>query len=206
MMLELVPIEGEHRLSEAERAALMKRIKPVSPAELRKFTAAEQGQIKVFLSRLVIFSEKIHHDMEEDAEGGDDHATHIEKLHHARQELFDKASPAVDRLVKLVDLCAMEPWQEFDVFIAGLQSEERRRYYDAKLKSGIEAAAKNPFLMQAEDHTDEDMMSLKRTKRLTAAEIEELIFHYSVEDLVKQLITSRKVITGMYWADEHYDV
>jgi len=74
------------------------------------------------------------------------------------------------------------------------------------MNTGIEAAISNPFLMQAENNKEEEKMELEKKCRITPSEIENLILHFSLEDLVNHLINSRKISTGEFWEGGMYDM
>ena len=208
MDLELVPLEGEddHQrlLSPEERERMILRIKPIQPEALQHFDPTQRKEIQTFLYRLIAVSEQLHHDMEDTAHK-DQLKEHMNKLHTIRKALFDKASPAVQEFTQLVDLSAVEPWLEWEVMMNSLRREMQKAYFATKNTTGQAAALDNPFLMQVDDLRDDALMDLKKKGRLTPHEIEEVIFYFSLEDLVKFLIQSRKVITGQFW-ERDYDL
>ncbi len=208
MELELIPKEDGKEirlLSPEEREAMKKRIRTINPSELAHFGEAERQRIKIFLSRLISLSEHVHHDME-DEEHIAEHREQIEELHGKRQLLFRKADGKIQEFIKLIDLCAAEPWLEYEVFMRRLQGELRKRLFDIKNRVGVEAGLNNPFLMQVDDVKDDEHKELSAATRITEREIEELIFRFPLEDLVKVLIDARKVITGTFWEDDYYDL
>ncbi len=205
MELELVPREGEKLLSPEEREQMKRRIRTIDPEELAHFTENERQRIKIFLFRLIALSEHVHHDME-DEEHVAEHMDHIEKLHQARQQLFESVEEKVNEFIHLVDLCAAEPWLEFEVFMHRLVNVIRKRYYETKNSGGVEATLDNPFLMQMDEDLEEKKFDLDEKTRMTERDIEALIFRFSLEDLVANLINARKMITGQFWEDEYYDL
>lgn len=205
MELQLEPREGEKLLSPEEREQMKRRIRQVEPEELAQFNEAERQRIKILLARLIALSEHVHHDMEDDDHVAE-HQEHIEQLHMERQRLFDKADAKTRDFVRLIDLCAAEPWLEYEVFMHRLEGLLRKKYFETKHGGGVEATLNNPFLMQTEDITAELHMDLTGLTRITEREIESLIFRFSLEDLVETLINARKIITGQFWDDEYYDL
>ena len=90
--------------------------------------------------------------------------------------------------------------------IAFLREEDHRHYLEAAQKSGIAAAADNPFLMQEDDNIDAEHKALEMKVRITPKEIEELVNHYTLEELVKHLIDARRVLSGDFWDEGFYDL
>ena len=205
MELSLIPREGEKLLSPEEREAMKKRIRKIRPEELAHFTKQDRQGIKVFFARLIALSEHVHHDME-DEEHVMENMEKIEKLHAERQHLFSKVDDKVFEFVRIVDLCAAEPWLEFEVFMQRLKAILRKKYYQVKNGGGVDAAAGNPFLMQVDNLVSEKQDDLAKLTRITEQEIEGLIFRFSLVELVANLIDARKIITGQFWDDEYYDL
>lgn len=208
MKLELEPLDDDEErarlLSPEEREQMLARIKPIPPEALKRFDAEQRHQIQTFFYRLIALSEQVHHDME-DTKHLAEHEAHMVKLHGMRRRLFEKASPVLNEFIHLVDLSAMEPWLEWEVFLNTLRREMEKEFYETKNTAGQAAALDNPFLLQVDDNSDEEQLALKKQSRLTPRDIEQLIFHFSLEDLVKYLIQSRKVITGQFW-ERDYDL
>lgn len=204
MTLELVPIEGARIITEEERQRLLRRIRPISKEELAQFDDTARREIKLFLIGFLITSEMIHHEMER--VGSLDHEERLGRLHVERIALFESATPGVKGFAQLMDFCPMEPWQEMEILIRGLRGEDLRRYYEIKHKSGVKAATNNPFLMQMDENSGEEMMSLALKSRITRREVESLIFRYSIEEIVKNIILARKCNTGQFWSSDHYDL
>lgn len=206
MELELVPLEGEKErarlLPLEERERMKARIKPIPKAALADFSNEQRQQIRQFLFHLISYSEHVHHDME-DTKHITDHREHMVRLHAMRQELFDKAAPAVQAFIKLVDLSPMEPWLEWEVLLHALQREIQGEFYETRNRTGTAAAIDNPFLMQVDDGRDEEQMELSHRGRMTTHDIEQCIFHFELEVLVKQLIQARRVITGEIWEGDY---
>lgn len=210
MELELEPIDGKKSLTKEERERLKRRSRTIPPEALHQFSHDEQDEIKKFLVRLIVLCEECHHYIEKHDTSTEDqqqyYKNQITNLNKDRTALFQNPSPFLDNFIKLLDLCPMEPWQEFEALIRTLQAEELHHYRDTKLSSGIKAASDNPFLIQAEDDLDEQHIELEMKSRITPKEIETLITHYSLEDLVKYLINTRRVYTGEFWNEDYYDL
>ena len=206
MTLELEPLDDEEDrarlLSLEERERMKARIKVIPAEALATFNAAQRQTIQTFLYRLIALSEQIHHDMDDKAHLPE-HKEHILKLHTLRRGLFDHAEPEVDAFVHLVDLSAVEPWLEWEVFLSSLQRELEKAYFETKNTAGQAAALENPFLLQVDDNSDDALMDLKKNARITPQEIEQLVFHFPLEELVKFLVQSRKVITGQFWEGDY---
>ncbi len=205
MKLELEPIEGEKILTEEEKERLKRRTRHIHPDKLAQFSDDEKEKIKNFLIKLIILTEQVDHDMQHE-EQFDDFDAHIVSLNQARQALFENPSPALKSFIELLELCPSEAWKEFDALLSFLREEELRHYHEAAQKSGIAAAADNPFLMQQEEDLEAEHKELEMKVRLTPKEIEELINHYTVEELVKHLIDARRVISGDFWDEGFYDL
>jgi hypothetical protein len=205
MKLELEPIEGEKVLTEEEKERLKRRTRPVPPDALNRFNDAEKHEIKNFLIKLIVLTEHIDHDRSLD-DRFEDHEQHILSLNQARQALFQDPSPSLARFISLLELCPSEAWKEFETLIAFLREEDLRHYHETLHKSGINAASKNPFLMQEEDNIEAEHIALEMKGRITPKEIQELISHYSLENLVKNLIDARRVISGEFWNEGFYDL
>ncbi len=209
MKLELEPLDDDERqarlLSQEEREWMIRRIKDIPPEALQSFDAVQRREIQTFLYRLISLSEQLHHDMLEAKKALDKeaHEGPIRKLSQMRQELCSKASPAVERFIQLVDLGAMEPWLEWEVFIGGLQHQLGKEYFQTKNTSGMAAAKDNPFLLQVDDARDEEVHDHGKAARLAPVDIERVIFHFPLEELVSSLIHSRKVITGLIWEGDY---
>jgi hypothetical protein len=202
--LSLVPREGEKLLSPEEREEMKRRIRTIKPAELEVFSNTDRQQIQVFLARLIELSEHLHHDMEDEAHVME-HQEQIADLHSRRQALFAELPPKIEEFVHLIDLCAAEPWLEYEVFLHRLQGIRRKRYFDVKNKQGVGASQDNPFLMELDDLGQEKQDAMNEQTRLTDQDIEGLIFGFPLEELVSNLIDARKIITGQFWDDEYYD-
>ena len=182
MKLELEPIEGEKILTEEEKERLKRRTRPIPPDALSRFSDAEKQAIKHFLIKLVVLTEHVDHDRKHEDQF-EDHEQHMLSLNQARQALFQNPSPAIANFITLLELCPSEAWKEFEALIAFLREEDLRHYHEAAQKSGIVAATSN-----------------------TPKEIQELISHYSLEDLVKHLIDARRIISGEFWDEGFYDL
>ncbi|MCK5092341.1 MAG: hypothetical protein KAR30_07405 [Gammaproteobacteria bacterium] len=210
MELELEPIEGKKVLTEEEKERIRRRNRPISRDTLLQFSDSEQNDIKHFLVLLIVLAEHFHHDMEQHdlLNEGQRELCEIEmqKLNEDRRALFKDPPPFLESFIQLLDLCPMEAWPEFETLIKGLQEEDLHHHRDTRLNTGIEAALDNPFLMQVEDDKEEQQMALENKCRITPLEIENLILHFSLEDLVNHLIDSRRISTGEFWEGGMYDV
>jgi hypothetical protein len=136
----------------------------------------------------------------------DDFDAHMLTLNQARQALFQNPAPALKSFIDLLELCPSEAWKEFEALINFLREEELRHFHEAEQKSGIKAAADNPFLMQEEDHVEAEHKELEMKGRITPKEIEELIDHYTLDELVKHLIDARRLMSGDFWDEGFYDL
>lgn len=205
MKLELEPIEGEKVLTEEEKERLKRRTRPIPPDALTQFTAADAQEIKNFLIKLIVLTEHVDHDRQHE-EQFQDHEQHMLSLNQARQTLFQNPGPSLASFIALLELCPSEAWKEFEALIAFLREEDLRHYHEALQKTGINAAANNPFLMQEEDNIEAEHKALEMKGRITPKEVQELINHYSLEELVKHLIDARRVLSGDFWDDGFYDL
>ena len=205
MKLELEPIEGEKILTEEEKERLKRRTRPLPPDALDSFTDEEKNKIKSFLIKLIVLTEEVDHDMKHE-NLFEDFEEHILSLNHARQAIFENPSPSLKKFIDLLELCPSEAWKEFEALIAFLREEDLRHYHEAAQKSGIEAAADNPFLMKEEDSIEAEHMALEIKARITPKEIEALISHYTLDELVKHLIDARRIISGDFWDEGFYDL
>ena len=205
MKLELEPIEGEKILTEEEKERLKRRTRSIPPDALSRFSDAEKQAIKHFLIKLVVLTEHVDHDRKHEDQF-EDHEQHMLSLNQARQALFQNPSPATANFISLLELCPSEAWKEFEALIAFLREEDLRHYHEAAQKTGIVAATNNPFLMQEEDNIEAEHKALEMKGRITPKEIQELISHYSLEDLVKHLIDARRIISGDFWDEGFYDL
>jgi hypothetical protein len=205
MKLELEPIEGEKILTEEEKERLKRRTRPIPPDALTQFSDVDQTGIKNFLTRLIILTEHVDHDMQHEDQF-DDFEEHILSLNKARQALFDNPTPSLKNFIDLLELCPSEAWKEFEALIAFLREEDLRHFHEAEQKTGIDAAADNPFLMQAEDNIEAEHKELEMKSRITPNELEALINKYTLEELVKHLIDARRVLSGDFWDEGFYDL
>ena len=55
-------------------------------------------------------------------------------------------------------------------------------------------------------HVDLQPHAIEMKARITPKEVEELINHYTLEELVKHLIDARRVISGDFWDEGFYDL
>lgn len=205
MKLELVPIEGVRILTAEEKERLRSRARPIPPVAIEAFTDDGVQEIKHFLVRFIIVSEQIHHD-----KGREDRPEYYERpikaLEAKRHAMFQDLSPGLARFIELLDLCPMEPWREIKALLEHLRQENFWDNYGVKHDTGIEEALDNPFLLQKDDHIEEDNMELQLQRRITPDEIYALISRFPLQDLVKQIIKSRKCVIGGFWDDEHFDL
>jgi hypothetical protein len=205
MKLELEPIEGEKILTEEEKERLKRRTRPLPPDALAQFSDDEKNTIKNFLIKLIVQTEHVDHDMQHEDQF-DDFDAHILSLNQVRQALFENPSPSLKKFIDLLEICPSEAWKEFEALIGFLREEELRHFREAAQKSGIEAAADNPFLMQEEDNIEAEHMELEMKGRITPKEIEKLINHYTLDELVKHLIDARRIMSGDFWDEGFYDL
>ncbi len=205
MKLELVPISGERILTAEEKERLRSRTRPIPPAAIEAFTDNEELEIKDFLAHFIIVNEQLHHDkVQEDRP--EYYERSIKALEAERHAMFQDLSPGLARFIKLLDLCPMESWQEIKSLLEHLRKDNFWDNYGVKRDTGIEAAFDNPFLMQKDDHTEEDKMELQLQCRSTPDEVRAMILHFPLQDLVRQIITSRRCIVGGFWDDDHFDL
>ncbi len=206
MTLELVPIEKQSEFSNDEIEEIKQRTRDIKPEEIKHFTEKNVKEIKHFLVCLVTVSEFVHYDMEHQEDIPNFDLT-LEHLTTYRQKLFNDPKPAVSDFIKLLQLCPMEPWREFEILIQDLKNEDRRRYFEIQNNTGITNDNKNSFLMQTEDDQYEKIMDeQQKTKRLTPNEMEDLIIHFTLWELVYNLVKARKILTGQFWEVGYYDL
>ena len=160
-----------------------------------------EGGKKCFVNNVHI----VDHDMQHEDQF-DDFEAHMLSLNHTRQAIFENPSPSLKQFINLLELCPSEAWKEFEALIGFLREEELRHFREATQKSGIEAAADNPFLMQEEDNIEAEHMELEMKARITPKEIEKLINHYTLDELVKHLIDARRIMSGDFWDEGFYDL
>ena len=205
MKLELVPIEGERILTSEEKERLRSRARPIPPAAIEAFTDDEVQEIKDFLVNFITVIEQLHHDKVQE-----DHPEYYERqidvLEAKRHAMFQDLSSGLARFIKLLDLCPMEPWQEIKALLEHLRQEYFWDNHGIKRDTGIDAVFDNPFLLQEDDYTEEDNMELRLRCRISPNEIYVIVSHFTLLDLVKQIIKSRKCILGGFWDDEHFDL
>jgi len=210
MRLELEPREGERIHSKEEQEWKKKRTHPIPPEILLQFKTDEQEKIKKFLVRLIVLTEQFNHDMKQydisTEEQQEYYKQELHKLNTDRQVLFRSPPRYLGNFIHLLELCPMEPWHEFEALIKSIQDEDMQHYRDTKLNTGIEAALDNPFLMRTDDEIDEEYVELKKKCRITPNEIEELIMHNSLANLVKLMINARRISTGAIWDKGFYDL
>ena len=60
--------------------------------------------------------------------------------------------------------------------------------------------------MQAENNIEAEHKELEMKARITPKELEILINQYTLEDLVKNLIDARRILSGDFWDDGFYDL
>lgn len=201
MDLSLEPMDGRddpRLLAKAERETMLKRIKTI-PDELFTALGPEgQREVQLFLYRLITLSMMIHQDMEDIKEKGD-HEEHIVKLNARRRALFDELSPAASTFVHTVDIMAMEPWLEWTTLIHALQDDMHKEYYQTKNETGMDA--NNPFLMQVDNGSGDEMFDQQQNLSLTPADIETLILHFDLKTLIRQIMRARTIISGEFWQD-----
>lgn len=204
MDLKLVPIEGSEELTLEERREQKKRSQRIDPLLLQQFTEADEVEIKQFLSDLIILIDGFRHGIEE-AEVLEGHEDRLAALNEKRFALFQDLSNPLGRFVKLVGLAPVAS-EEMEILVKELRSYELRDHYRTKLETGVDLAEDNPFLMHMDDNIEVEHRDLEMKCRITPTEIEALINHFTLEDIVDCLITARKMITGEFWGEKHYDL
>lgn len=211
MELELVPIDGEKVLTKEEKEWHEKRIRPISPDLLRQFEGDAEDLIKKFLVKFIILTLQYHTDME-DHEGcsekqQDFYEQESQRLNKERLAMFENASPLLKEFINILNLFPMESWEEFENLIKNLKSKDLHMHRNLSHNSGISAALDNPFLMQVEDDSEEKHMELEmQSRKSTPAEIEKLVMHYSLREIVDEIIIVRKVGSGNFWKESFYDL
>ena len=207
MELKLVPIEGEKILSEEEKERIKRRARPIPPEVIRRFSDAEQTEMRFFLASLIVLTEQFHHDLEQIEEHKDNQEfceEHVAKLQVDRIALFENPSPPVAKFIELLDLYPMEPWHEYELMIAGVRGDDLNHYYETKLKALVDE-----HHIQVEGNTDmeqDDLLIRELKCRMTPKDIRDLVLFHSLEDLVKHLIASRELMSGEYWNVGMYDL
>lgn len=207
MELTLEPIEGEKLLSEEEKERIIRRSRPIPPEVIRRFNDAEQKEMKIFLSTLIVLTEQFQHDLDQIEEHKDNEEfceKHIAKLQVDRLALFENPSPSVPKFIELLELYPMEPWHEYELMIAGIRGDDLNHYYETKLKATVDK-----YHVQVEGRLEkeqEDKLVRELKCRMTPKDIQDLILFHSLEDLVKHLISSRQLISGKYWDVGFYDL
>jgi len=195
-----VPIEGEKILSEEEKERIKRRARPISPEEIRCFSDEDQKEIKLFLASLTVFTEQFHHDSEQKEDYKDNldyYKENIDKLQASRVALFKNPSPPVANFIKLLELYPMEPWHEYEMMIAGVRGDDLNHYYETKLKALVDE-----HHVQVEGNTDmgqDDLQTRELKCRMTPKDIQDLVLSHSLKDLVKHLIASRQLVSGVFW-------
>ena len=207
MVLKLVPIEGEKILSEEEKERIKRRARPIPPEVIRRFSDAEQKEMRFFLASLIVLTEQFHHDLEQIKEHKDNQdfcEKHIAKLQVNRMALFENPSPPVAKFIELLELYPMEPWHEYEFMIAGVRGDDLNHYYETKLKALVDE-----HHVQVEGNTDmgqDDLQTRDLKCRMTPKDIRDLVLSHSLKDLVKHLIASRQLVSGDFWNVGMYDL
>lgn len=207
MKLELVPIEGERVLTKEEKERLRSRTLPIPPAAIEAFTDDEVEEIKGFLANFIILNEQLHHDKAQEDDSGH-YERSIKRLEAKAQAMFQDLSPGLARFIELLDLFPREPWREIESLLEHMCQDYFWYKRGVKRDTGIEAAFDNPFLLAQDDCIEEDDMELQLQLqcRIAPEDVKVMISHFTLQDLVKQIIRSRKCIIGGFWGDEHFDV
>lgn len=211
MHLQLVPIDGEKSLTDEEKQRKKRRSSPISPELINYFDLDQQKEIKIFISKLIITSEQIHHNIEQiensqDVERQNQLKHELEKLNNRRIALFDNIPFFLRYFIKLLDLCPSEPWKELEQFLKNIRDEDTANYRQASQSMGIEAAMENSYLLQIEDDPEEKNIDTQMQCRITPGEIENLILHHSLESLVIHLVNARRVSSGEFWDKGFYNL
>ena len=200
MELKLVPVEGEEVLSEEEKERIKRRALPISPEVIRRFSDAEQKEMRFFLVSLIVLTEQFYHDSKrkEDYKDNLDYYKEImDKLQANRGALFGNPSPPVAKFIKLLELYPMEPWHEYELMIAGIRGDDLNHYYETSIKATVDE-----HHIRVEGNTEkeqEDLLKRELKCRMTPKDMQDLILSHSLEELVKHLISSRQLISGKFW-------
>lgn len=198
-------------MSKEEKEWHEMRMRPISPEIMRQFDNDAENSTKVFLIQLIMLTQQFHSDMEDhdncSEEQQEFYKKESKKLNKDRLALFQNVSPPLKEFIKILNLYPMENWQEFEGLIKNLQNKDLQAYHDLCHTAGISAALDNPFLMQVEEDTEEEHMELAmKSKKITPIEIEAIIRHYPLGEIVEQLINVRKVYSGSFWEADFYDL
>ncbi|MBF0264947.1 MAG: hypothetical protein HQL46_06705 [Gammaproteobacteria bacterium] len=194
MELTLETNEDDILLPVDERESMLKRINPVDNEEILKFDESQQQQIKAELVKLIIYSNYIQLDMQDNK-----HEKHVRINHQKRQTLIKEASPIVKKYFFMMNIYAVEPWLAWRTFMDLLHKEISEEYFRIEKNK----TTNNPFLVRIEGVSSEPSSEKNQIDRLTASMIEEYIFHFNLLELSNFLIKARKLITGTFWENEY---
>lgn len=210
MNLDLVPIESENFPVEEKKQWNEQRNHPIPPEVLLQFNPVERKSIKRFLVRLIVLTEQFDHLLSLRSaavvEKREYYTQEMEKINQRRKTLFQNPPLYLENFIKLLELCPMEHWHEFDAMLKSIQEKEMQHYRDTKLSTGISAALDNPFLLRMEDEIDETHLELTKKCRITPNEIESLVMNAALEDVVRLIVEARRVKTGAIWDRGFYDL
>jgi len=200
MELKLEPIAGEKVLSEEEKERIKRRSRDIPEEVIRRFSDAEQKEMRFFLASLIVSTEQYNHESERKEDYKDNLAYYKEQIDNIqanRVTLFKNPSPPVAKFIKLLELYPMEPWHEYELMIAGIRGDDLHRYYETSIKATVDE-----HHIRVEGNTEkeqEDQLTRELKCRMTPKDIQDLIISHSLEDLVKHLIASRQLISGKFW-------
>ena len=200
MELKLEPIAGEKVLSEEEKERIKRRSRDIPEEVIRRFSDAEQKEMRFFLASLIVSTEQYHHESERKEDYKDNldyYKEQIDKIQANRVALFKNPSPPVAKFIKLLELYPMEPWHEYELMIAGVRCYDLHRYYETSIKATVdEHHIRVEGNMEKEQ---EDQLTRELKCRMTPKDIQDMVLSHSLEDLVKHLIASRQLISGKFW-------
>ena len=211
MHLQLVPIDGERTSSDEEKLRQKRRTRLIPPETINYFNAGQQQQIKSLIAKLVVTSEQCHHlisqfEATSDNSRKDRLKDELESCNQRRINIFENLPYFLRYFVKLLDLCPSEPWKELEQFLKNIRNEEIAHYRKTSQSMGIDAAIDNSYLLQIEEDREEANIDSQINCRMTPKEIETLILHHSLEELVKHLVDARRVSSGEFWNKGFYDL
>ena len=108
----------------------------------------------------------------EDKEHVREHEEHLRWNHRQRQELIQNASDAIKEYNKLLNISAVVPWMEWEVFIQFLQSRLHICFIEKIHDDEISKKnAENPFLIQMDNIADQHLKDSMKKNRFTTADI-----------------------------------
>jgi len=200
MELKLEPIAGEKVLSEEEKERIKRRSRDIPEEVIRRFSDAEQKEMRFFLASLIVMTEQYHNESERKEDYKDNldyYKEQIDKLQGNRVALFKNPSPPVAKFIKLLELYPMEAWHEYELMIAGVRGDDLHRYYETSIKATVD---EHHIRVEGNTEKEQEAQLTRDLKcRMTPKDIQDLVLAHSLEDLVKHLIASRQLISGKFW-------